>query len=126
MDEIGIFWRGIGDVMVNDDPFWLVEPRFEREVRDPCGLFTQIALFPLVVMIRLQRDVRVEKFFGEPLEQHARSKAIEITFVRDDDFGFRLRLHDSRLIQVKGHGERGFSTPLGLLMVLNKLNLYLA
>ena len=92
MNEPRVFRRGFGDVMVNDDPIRLVEPRFECEIRDPCGFFAQIALFPLVVMIRLQRNVRVENFFGEPLEQRAREQSVEIAFVSDDDFRFRERL----------------------------------
>ena len=109
VSEPRVFRGGLGDVMVDDDPLRLVEPRFEREVRDPRGFFTQLALFPLVVVVGLKRNVRAEKFFSEPLKQHAGDKTVEVAFVCDDDFRFReIRHGGERLIQPKGHGERGF------------------
>ena len=69
------------DVMVNDHPIRLVEARLKSEVRHPGGPLAQIALFPKIVVIRLQRDVRAEKFLGEPLQQRTRQQSVEIAFV---------------------------------------------
>ena len=108
VDEPREFGRGLGDVMVEDGPLRLVEPRFEREVRDPRGAFAQLALFPEIVVVGLQRDVCVKKPSGEPLQQHAGNQPVKITFVREDDFGFYQIGHDSRrLVKSAGQGEQG-------------------
>ena len=111
MNEPGEFRRGFRDVMVKDDPFRLVEPRFEREIRDPGGSFAQLALFPKIVVIRLERDVRAEKFFGKPLQQHTREEPVKVAFVGDDDFGSRqIRHGGQRLVQDGGQSERGIGS----------------
>ena len=89
-----VFRRGICDMMVNDDPIRPVKTRFKCEVGDPCGFFAQLALSPEIIVIRLQRNLRIKKFFGELLQQCAREQSIEIAFVREDHFRFRQRRHD--------------------------------
>ena len=72
------------------------------------ALSRKFALFPEIVVIRLQRHVRAEQFFGEPLQQHAGKQAVEVAFVRDDDFGLgQIRHGDGRLAAISMAGERG-------------------
>ncbi len=108
MDEQRIFGRGLRDVMVNNHPFRFVEARLEGEIGDPSGLFPQLALFPLVVMIGFERHVRVVQFFSEPLQQRTGKQAVQVAFVRNDDIGFgRLHHGNARLAESSGRGERG-------------------
>ncbi len=110
VDELGVFGSGISDMMVNDDPVLLVQARLKGEVRDPGGLFAQVALFPEIVVIGLQRNGLAEKLFGQPLQQHARQQTVQVAFVRDDHFRLGQRRHGGgRLIQAGAQGERGIS-----------------
>jgi hypothetical protein len=60
-------------------------------------------------MIGLERNVRAEKFLGQPLEQSPGEQAVQIALVREYDFRFgQLRHGDLNLIEMRWHGERGF------------------
>ena len=109
----GVFRRGLGDVMVNDHPFRFVHARFKGEIRDPRGLFAQIALFPIIIMIRLQRNRLVEYFFGQLLQQQAGDQTIQIAFVGENDFRFGQQHHAAILRGFAPRGERGFPKSAG-------------
>src|SRR5665213_2056460 len=93
--------------MVNDGPARLVEPQLESEVRHPPGFLAQIALLPVIVMVGLQRNLRVEKLFGQPLQQRAGDESVEVAFMRQDDFRFGQLLHGGRITKSAPRGERG-------------------
>ena len=97
MDEQRAFRFRFGDVMVNHHPVRLVHARLEGEIRDPGGFFTQVALLPVIVMKRLQPHVCAEEMFGQPLQQRAGEKTVQVAFVGDDDFRLGQREHGGRL-----------------------------
>ena len=93
--------------MVNDDPVRLVEAGLEGEVGDPRGFFAQLAGLPIIVVIRFEPDIGAVHFFREALQQRAGDVAIEVAFVRENDFGFRKIRHGVRLNKFARRGERG-------------------
>jgi hypothetical protein len=57
-------------------------------------------------MMRLQRDVRAEQFFGELLQQRARNQTVEVAFVGEDHIWFWQGIHGGgNLIQLQTRGE---------------------
>ncbi len=106
VDEICALGRRFLDVMVNDDPFRLVEARFVGEVRDPRGLFAQIALLPIIVVVSLQRNVLIEKFSRQFFQQQAGNQAVKVALVGENNVRLGQLHHAASLVQSATHGER--------------------
>ena len=86
VDEQRVLGRGLGGVMVNDDPVRPVHARLEGEVGDPAGFLAQVALAPIVVVIGLQANVGIEQLPRQPLQQDAGHQPVEVALVGDDYF----------------------------------------
>ena len=69
MDELCFFGRNFGSVMIDDQPIGLIQPRLKAQVRDPGGSFFGFALAPAIVVISLQRDIGIEDFACQALQQ---------------------------------------------------------
>ncbi|MCD6052411.1 MAG: hypothetical protein K0Q55_3829 [Verrucomicrobia bacterium] len=88
VDELGVLGRGIGDVMVQDEPVGLVEARFEGEIADPSGLFRHAALFPEVVVMGFEFDFGAVEVFRQTTEDQAGGESVQIAFMSQDNVGF--------------------------------------
>ncbi len=99
VNEARGFGLSFGGVMVDDDPIDFVEARFETEIADPTRALANLAHFPTVVMMSFERDVGIEKMFGEALQKQTGNEAVQITFVCEDDFRFWQRVHETTLAQ---------------------------
>src|SRR5437879_9068125 len=77
--------------MIYDDPVLPVQSLLERQVADPGRFFRQTALTPVVVVIGLQRYVRVEQPARQSPQQQTRHQPVQITLVGENHFGFRQR-----------------------------------
>ena len=81
MDQLCVFGREVGRVMINDDPVRPVQSLLERQVADPGRFFRQTALTPVVVVVGLQRYVRVEQPARQSPQQETRHQPVQITLV---------------------------------------------
>ena len=108
VNQVRKFRQSFRDMMVNDDPVGFVEARFKREVGHPRGFFARLALLPEVVVVSFQRNVHIEEFSGEPLQQHTGDQTIEIALVGEDYIWLRQGDHRvSKLVQTRRCGEKG-------------------
>ena len=77
-------------VYLNNPPFG-IQAKYSYPGKKLDASFSKIddklALFPEIIVVRLQGDFRAKHFFGEPLQQHARDKSVQIAFVSDDNVG---------------------------------------
>lgn len=74
-------------MVIEDDPIGAVEFRFVGKVADPGGGFEGLALAPAMGVVGEGGDFGIVPMFGEALGEEGGQKSIEITFVRQDDFG---------------------------------------
>ena len=73
-------------MMIDQYPSWSVHAGFEMEIGHPGGFLPQLAQFPGVIMVRLERDLLVEQLFSQSLEKKSGDKAIKITLMGENDF----------------------------------------
>jgi len=85
VDKGRIFWRGFSHVMVNDEPIGFVEARLEGEVGDPSGLFARVSLFPVIIVVGLERGIGIEKLASQAFQEDAGNKSIDIALMGNDD-----------------------------------------
>ncbi|MFM1942893.1 MAG: hypothetical protein RI897_1875 [Verrucomicrobiota bacterium] len=74
-------------MVVEDDPVGAVEFGFIGEVTDPGGGFEGLALAPAMGVVGESGDFGIVPMFGEALCEEGGQKAIQVTFVGQDDFG---------------------------------------
>ena len=87
-----------GRVMVNDDPIRAIKAGLEIQIGDPGGAARAVrALFPVIVMKGLERDVRAEEFFGETLGA-ARRPPVRRDRFRESELRLVLAKHPSLYI----------------------------
>ena len=61
VNEKRVLGHNVRNVMVDDDPVRFVHPLFEIKIGHPPGFLPQFALSPGMIMVGLQRHVRIEE-----------------------------------------------------------------
>ena len=88
------FGGGPGMVLKPEPLFGAVESILESQVADPGRGFAGLALTPGMIMVRLQRDIHLEKSPSQSLKQHAGNQSVQVALVLKYDLRFGQRNHD--------------------------------
>ena len=88
VNQLRFLRRQLGGMMIDNQPVRLVQPRLETQVTDPGGGFLGFALPPGIVMVSLQRDLHIEDFSRQALQQHSRDQSIQVALVRQNHVRF--------------------------------------
>ena len=107
VDEMRVFRRGFGDMMVDDDPLLLVQARFIGEIGDPGGFLARARAFPVIIMVGFERHIAVIKFPGEFLQHQPGHQTVKIALVGENHIRLGQFHHGKSLIHRCWRGERG-------------------